>query len=486
LIRQLLDYGEGGQAIRPGSSLVEAADASGQPMVTWSTRAIRNYLNKHAGTPTDPLKDVEIPFGEGTIRWEEITDRSIKSKPLRTTDQASMPEAVIRGHMEGKISADEPIYNLNRRGDIDAGDVGQPTGERVYRSTMQALTSYLSHVGDYLRQNVAPEKLAQYDLVRAVKETAANDARVAKEMERAAQASMKDLPVYKEYPQGYKWVELKAPEKLTESQAKTVVKDKGGLASHPYVAIDPSGKPIKNSYTGETAGGRTPEEAYLAGQLAQEGNQMGHCVGGYCEGVASGESKIYSLRDAKGKSHVTVEVAPQVPSMVKTKTLEDQLGRRATSAELRKYLESEPDIVQIKGKQNRAPNSEYLPYVQDFVKSGKWGEVGDLSNTGLIKHEGRFVEERQVKAINELHKLGFQIEWAGTGDPKRVGEIPSGMLRTIESTRSHVGTPQDVRTMSPEIRKLYEEATGAKIAPSGFYAIPGSPEWNFKLPGRGN
>ena len=41
-------------------------------------------------------------------------------------------------------------------------------------------------------------------------------------------------------------------------------------------------------------------------------------------------------------------------------------------------------ILQFKGKQNRAPNPEYLPMVQDFVKSGQWSDVGDLQNTGLI------------------------------------------------------------------------------------------------------
>lgn len=56
------------------------------------------------------------------------------------------------------------------------------------------------------------------------------------------------------------------------------------------------------------------------------------------------------------------------------------------------------DILQIKGKQNRAPVAEYLPYVQDFVKSGKWGEVGDLQNTGLVKSPtGEYVPERYLR-----------------------------------------------------------------------------------------
>ena len=44
--------------------------------------------------------------------------------------------------------------------------------------------------------------------------------------------------------------------------------------------------------------------------LKYEGDIMGHCVGGYCPDVESGKSRIYSLRDAKGEPHVTVEVKP--------------------------------------------------------------------------------------------------------------------------------------------------------------------------------
>jgi hypothetical protein len=38
---------------------------------------------------------------------------------------------------------------------------------------------------------------------------------------------------------------------------------------------------------------------------------MGHCVGGYCPDVESGEIKIFSLRSPDGKSHVTIEARPQ-------------------------------------------------------------------------------------------------------------------------------------------------------------------------------
>lgn len=403
----------------------EALTKAFEPTDNWSYKAVQRYLNKHAGTATDPLKDIEIPFGEGTKRWEDLTDLSVYN------ERGIYP---IDNKKYG-LRDTEPFYNFSPR--IRTDD-GKPTAGA-------ALTSYLSHVGDYLRQNVDPAKLQQYDLVRAVKETAANDARVAKQMEKASADTTKQLPVYKEYPDGFKWVELKLPEKLTEEQAKSVRKvtaadtwkqlgknlkddwleengkvpteadlpklidfiEEASFGEHvmqPYIALDSTGKPVNNTYTQVQAGGKTPEQAYLAGRLAEEGNQMGHCVGGYCEGVAAGESKIYSLRDAKGKSHVTVEVEPQsyypfsgdklmrlIPGERGRQAWEAIRGRNDDQQILKQQfpdvyekLTSGPDnISQIKGKQNRAPNAEYLPYVQDFVKSGKWGEVQDLGNTGL-------------------------------------------------------------------------------------------------------
>lgn len=349
------------------------------PLAQWSDRAIRNYLNKYAGTSRDPLKDVEVPFEGGVKRWEDITDAVFEQRPVEHYDKVSEGLGKMFGQVE--IRRRDPALVQAKPSELVAGI----RAGRMYFPEGRALESYLSHVGDYLRQNVPPHRLQQYDLTRAFRETVANDARMAKQMEKAAQQSMAELPVYKEYPEGYRWVELRLPEKLTPEQAKGVrrateqeVNELSGfddLGQHDkgYVAIGADGRPIVNTYTGAVAVGKSPAEAYLAGRLAEEGNQMGHCVGGYCEDVASGASKIYSLRDAKGRSHVTVEVEPTTPKHRAADTAQD-LSR-----------ESIPSILQIKGKQNRAPNPEYLPYVQDFVRSGKWGDVRDLENTGLIR-----------------------------------------------------------------------------------------------------
>jgi hypothetical protein len=159
--------------------------------------------------------------------------------------------------------------------------------------------------------------------------------------------------------------------------------------------------------------------------LKYEGNTMGHCVGGYCPDVAAGRSRIFSLRDAKGEPHVTVEVNPvdkhpigygmsggkSFPEDFRYENgsispeQHQQIYQRAKqlfNPELASDLSSHrmdvfqqaaneiigkpaDQIVQIKGKQNARPIEKYDPFTQDFVRSGNWSDVGDLKNTGLFK-----------------------------------------------------------------------------------------------------
>lgn len=416
----------------------EGLSDAARAFIPWSNKAIRNYLNRYAGTERDPLKSVEIPYAEGTKSWEKIWD-----------------------FFAGSVSANDIREGAKQRKDIplnfvpDARIPGEERIWNVHEAPGGPIQSYLSHVGDYLRQNVKPEELSRYDLVRAVKETAENDKRVAKQMEKASADSTKHLPVYKAYPDGFKWVELKLPEKLNEEQAKgikeetlkeeTEINDSrndempsyAAKGSKVYTAVDAQGKPIKNAYTNDIARAGDPETAYLAGRLAEEGNQMGHCVGGYCEGVAAGDSQIFSLRDSKGKSHVTIEVSPTNrlvdPQIIaqhitdKAPELHGKVSKilraadRSKDLDLLARLKSDPEIAailerdyplnidQIKGKQNRAPSKEYLPYVQDFVKGGKWGEVGDLENTGLIDLEASRLKERLPDFV-ERAKIKFPGE----------------------------------------------------------------------------
>jgi hypothetical protein len=155
----------------------------------------------------------------------------------------------------------------------------------------------------------------------------------------------------------------------------------------------------------------TGERKQLEQALEYEGSVMGHCVGGYCDPVESGKKQIFSLRDAKGEPHVTIEVRPRDVARAvgdlpaeergalaleiqnkyfggvtpRTVSDENKFFRLIDQAYLEKYGEPPSDIIQIKGKGNKKPADKYIPFVQDFVKSGNFGQVGDLFNTGLLR-----------------------------------------------------------------------------------------------------
>jgi hypothetical protein len=57
-----------------------SANEAGNAASDWADRAVRNYLNKHAGTATDPIKDLRLPDG---TKWEDLTDKAYASRPAR-------------------------------------------------------------------------------------------------------------------------------------------------------------------------------------------------------------------------------------------------------------------------------------------------------------------------------------------------------------------------------------------------------------------
>jgi hypothetical protein len=218
----------------------------------------------------------------------------------------------------------------------------------------------------------------------------------------------------KEYPgQGMKWVELKTPEaKLPEGVS--VIKY-GDL----YHVVDDVGTSLSVGATEKEALNllsRSERETTLADALKYEGDTMAHCVGGYCPDVVEGKSRIYSLRDAKGQPRVTIEVGKHNPNLdfqyAKENLAELYAKYRANrndyfnswpdflKKEAPELLEStESKIVQIKGFRNKKPADEFLPFVQDFVKSGQWSNVKDLENSGLLRIGDKYVDENKYREV---------------------------------------------------------------------------------------
>lgn len=111
--------------------------------------------------------------------------------------------------------------------------------------------------------------------------------------------------------------------------------------------------------------GYTVQELRAEAQLRAEGTEMQHCVGSYAEQVEEGRSHIFSLRDAHGNPHVTMEWLREPGD---------------DSTDLRS---SRGHFIQIYGKQNEPPADKYKPYVQKFIYEHFNGDPVSLIRAGV-------------------------------------------------------------------------------------------------------
>lgn len=465
----------------------------GSAINDWIDRNLTNYVKKQMATPNDPVRklaeegilhipvnpqDALDPMRNGFLQnsfkgssyrsqyggqqlgqadlakdWENAADAAIQPISVQTIKKVKDSNGLGAHMYEPWMDKADPNTSVHMAGsNFDAQDLG------------------FNHIVDVLNQDLAagrirPEQLNKISMEQAVRRTYEFDQDMAKKMRETQAKVTEGMPVYKEYPEGYKWVELSQPKDLPK-----------GWSQEPSGAyIGPKGeRTIVN-----------PNYETLEQALRYEGDKMGHCVGGYCQDVAKGSSRIYSLRDAKGEPHVTIETSTEKHPIgyslsIKKQNAEgdfpatfdynllgdsgypppnekqkqailsrardlfignnpniDMMGAFQNAADevLGKFPES---IIQIKGKQNRAPKEDYLPFVQDFVKSGNWSDVGDLRNTGLKPYKGndgiKYVtpEEYEIELRKELGITPPEPGMAEGGDVKSFFEEKSAKQRLLD------------------------------------------------------
>ena len=111
---------------------------------------------------------------------------------------------------------------------------------------------------------------------------------------------------------------------------------------------DPTGDYENKEVVYKFENGFTIVDVNTENDLGVEGDKMGHCVGSYCDDVASGRTTIYSLRDRRNEPHATIEVVPTLP-----------LGRNRSRGR----------VDQIKGKGNAAPVEKYRPMIKQWLQT---------------------------------------------------------------------------------------------------------------------
>jgi hypothetical protein len=346
-------------------------------------------LRVQGGFPERGMARSEVGGG-----WENLADSLIGAKQAKTINKTD--ELTKRYPWLDKVDPESMIYK-----------------------TQGSFNDYMSmdHVLDILRQDLrsgalSPDKLKNITVDQAIERAADFDRDAAKKMREAVVRNTEGFPVHKEYPEGYKWIELTSPKTVPKDYALPegmkldtidhprygllhTVSDSKGITQ--IEATDSPEKALLRFYN------RKDGEGYktLADALKYEGDTMGHCVGGYCPDVASGRTKIFSLRDKRGEPHVTVEVRPQqhldyntwfdkqpeeVQNRIAQRRIQDKNHDIYEGPEYLAAREALPPLInQIKGKGNARPIEKYDPYTQDFVKSEKFSEVRDLHNTGLYR-----------------------------------------------------------------------------------------------------
>lgn len=352
-------------------------------------------------------------------RWESRADSEL-SNILQASDITNgYPGKIDENPWLLKVPPETRVYDILRGSDRDLGF------DHLADELKNALNPQSGLPPELLLKYADLEKKTVPDIVNQVADINAWRAVQKAEADRA-RAMNAATHLFKEYPeQGLRWVELKLPEKTGKNVARTKSAEELEMAgegvetmSHDDIvamtrdmARDEGIRPGTQEFNdmlqenirmfGEKPNMVDESEALLADALKYEGELLQHCVGGYCPDVLEGRSRIFSLRDESGRPHVTIETQPADHLdynkwfRSQTEDMQNEIARRRmadknynvyeTPEYLAAFADLPPNIKQIKGLLNRAPNPEYLPAVQDFVRSGNWGRVGDLQNTGLVQ-----------------------------------------------------------------------------------------------------
>lgn len=373
----------------PVRALAEKGKLHFEPDVGTNLRTRAQLNRQHQGYPTEGSAESQL-----AADWEALTDSQIQGRQVKNIhDGDSLSSDVLQN-----LSPEDTVYSF--------GSSFRPTKMLGFDHIIDELRNATT-LGDNLPKvlQIDPAKLDRMSVADVVNHVSKINEWRANQAARAHDEMIKVLEkspvteVMKEYPDGYKWVELKLPDN------------------------DPK-------YADE-----------LAKALKLEGDSMGHCVGGYCPDVMAGRSRVFSLRDPKGRAHATIEAIPdngtpydkwikEAPEAEKT-AFGDYLSKKGMydfdvafsdwAKSVGKTIDTEPvyNILQIKGKGNARPIEKYDPYTQDFVRSNDWNIVDELQNTGLVD-----LGNKNYKTLEEIKKTYQYLD--DTVDPPQwinLGEL---------------------------------------------------------------
>ncbi len=160
--------------------------------------------------------------------------------------------------------------------------------------------------------------------------------------------------------------------------------------------------------------------------LDAEGNAMGHCVGTY--DLSQGK-KIYSLRDARNKPHVTIEIENGV-------------------------------VEQIKGKQNKSPVEKYAKMIRSWLNTTSLDYMmsADYLNLLNIKEFKHVISTLQIDKLiefaDEFNSIMFGV--AGGGDAKQHNMFNLILQRIYNKLKVSLDGSEHISVIKHAIFALFE------------------------------
>ena len=387
----------------------------------------------------DPEGMAKSELGKG---WENMADLSITPQMAGGILNRRVYSMIENNPWLTKVPPETMVYQpdlgLGGFNDLEFGHM---------RDELRNALDPESDLPDSLK--ITPDKLKMLNMAQASKlvdDINAFRATRTSEVNAARAGNIATVPV-KEYPeQGLKWVELKMPDDLPE----------GYEPGKPTALGEPTYRQpgTKNDMLED------PRKAALKDALKYEGEMMIHCVGGQCENVISGRNRIFSLRDDDGRPRVTIEVQPDRDQRLTFAEAKQRLDTDPDTADLddnakmemlynQGFIDAEgnmlPDppmqIVQVKGVNNRKPQPEDIPLVQDFIRSGNYEISGDINNTDL------FDVENIVNIMPEAFRMDKKGRTMALEKARRAGKVPKYLTRKeYEDLLLKFGTPGELAT----------------------------------------